>query len=141
MMQKNLSFISIIVFLVMLAGCTGGPPSPLSSIPTILIDHIEDTEETKIYVHGIDDTLYGNITIQINNETKLENFTYSLQTNTVLNKFFLNVTVWYKMKEYEYNGNLTLVEEDGDTSFDIVDDRHDNPINRNAPYTIIMERK
>lgn len=141
MMQKKLSFISIIVFLVLLAGCTEGPPSPLSSIPTILIDHIEDIEETKIYVHGIEDTLYGNITIQINSETELENFTYSLQTSTILNKFFINVTVWYKVKEYEYNGNFTLIEDNGQISFEIVDDRHDNPIKRNAPYTIIMERK
>lgn len=140
-MQKNLSFISIIVLLILLAGCTTGPSSPLSSIPTILIDHIEDTKETKIYVHGIEDTLFGNITLQINNDTMLENFTYSLQRSTLLDKFFLNVTVWYKMKEYEYKGNFTLIKEDNEISFDIVDDRHDNPINRNAPYTIIMERK
>jgi hypothetical protein len=125
----------------MLSGCSEGPSSPLSSLPTILIDHITDVDETKIFVQGIDNTLYGNITIQINNDTIQENFTYSLHSSTDLHHFFLNVTVWYKLKEYEYRGNITLKEDNNDISLEIVDDRHDNPINRDTPYTIIMERK
>jgi hypothetical protein len=140
-MQKKLSILGILIFLFVLAGCTEGPPSPLSTIPTILVDHIEETEETKIYVHGIDDTLYGNITIQLNNETALENFTYGLHISTNLHKFILNVTVWFELKEYEYNGNFTLLEENNEITLEIVDDRHDDPIERSAPYTIIMERK
>ena len=140
-MQKKISSLGILVFLIMLSGCTEGPSSPLSSLPTILIDHIEDTDETKIYVHGIDDTLYENITIQINNNTVRENFTYELHTSTDLQHFFLNVTVWYELKEYDYRGNITVIEEKNDISFEIMDERRDNPINRDAPYTIIMERK
>jgi hypothetical protein len=53
-MQKKLSVLGILILLFVLAGCTEGPPSPLSTIPTILIDHIEETDETKVYVHGIE---------------------------------------------------------------------------------------
>lgn len=140
-MQKKLSVLGILIFLFVLAGCTEGPPSPLSTIPTILVDHIEETEETKIFVQGIENTLYGNITIQLNNETAYENFTYGLHISTNLHNFILNVTVWFELKEYEYTGNFTILEEDNEITLEIVDDRHDNPITRSAPYTIIMERK
>jgi hypothetical protein len=125
----------------MLAGCTQGPPSPLSSLPTILIDHIEETEETKIYVQGIENTLYGNITIQLNNETVTENLTYSLHLTTTLHKFTLNITAWYELKEYDYTGNFTLIEDEDEIILEILDTRHDNPIERSLPYTLIMERK
>lgn len=140
-MQNKISILGILIFFFIMAGCTDGPPSPLSTIPTILVDHIEETEETKVYVHGLDDTFYGNITIQLNNVTAHENFTYGLHSSTNLHKFILNVTVWYELKEYEYNGNFTLLEENNEITLEIVDDRHDNPIERSAPYTIIMERK
>jgi hypothetical protein len=140
-MQRELSSIGIVLFLVLIAGCIEGPDSPLSTIPTILIDHIEDTQETKVYVQGIENTLFGNITMQINNETAQENNTYSLHISTELRKFTLNVTVWFKLKEYEYSGNITLVEEDEELSLEIEDARHDNPIKRSLPYTTFMERK
>jgi hypothetical protein len=140
-MQRKISFMGIVIFLFVLAGCTQGPPSPLSSLPTILIDHIEETEETKVFVQGIENTLYGNITIQLNNETVTENFTYGLHITTNLHKFILNITVWYELKEYDYTGNFTLLEEDNEITLEIVDARHDDPIERSAPYTIIMERK
>ncbi len=140
-MQRELSSIGIVLFLVWAAGCIEGPDSPLSTIPTVLIDHVEDSGETKVFIQGIENTLFGNITIQINNETVSENNTYSLHLSTGLSKFALNVTVWFKLKEYEYHGNITLLEEDGDPELEIADDRHDNPIKRSPPYTIIMERK
>jgi hypothetical protein len=140
-MRRKLSSVGIVLFLVLVAGCIGGPDSPLSTIPTILIDHIEDTQETKVYVQGIENTLFGNITIQINDGTLRENHTYSLHMSTKLNKFALNVTVWFKLKEYQYTGNITISEEDNEIELEILDDRHDNPIKRTPPYTIIMERR
>jgi hypothetical protein len=126
---------------MLIAGCIEGPDSPLSTIPTLLFDHIEDTKETKIFVQGIENTLYGNITIQINNDTRTEDNTYSLHSSTALTKFALNVTVWFKLKEFEYNGNLTLLEEDEQITLEIEDDEHENVIERSLPHTIIMERK
>ncbi len=140
-MQRELSSISIVLFLVLVAGCIEGPDSPLSTIPTILINHVEETEETKIFIQGIENTFFGNITIQINNETVRENNTYSLHHATDLTRFVLNVTVWFKLKEYEYHGNISLLEEDGELELEIEDERHDNPIKRSLPYTFIMERK
>lgn len=140
-MQRELSSVGMVLFLVLVAGCIEGPDSPLSTIPTILIDYIEDTEETKIFVQGIENTRYGNITIQVNNETIRENDTYSLHMSTKIHKFALNVSVWFKLKEYEYTGNITVVEKDEQISLEIEDTDHDNPIKRSLPYTKIMERK
>lgn len=140
-MQRELSSMGIALFLVLMAGCIEGPDSPLSTIPTILIDHFEDSAETKVFINGIDNTHYNNITIQINDDTVNENDTYSLHLSTDLSKFSLNVTVWFKLKEYEYKGNITVLKEDEHISLEIEDTDHDNPIKRSLPYTKIMERK
>ena len=140
-MYRRYISLGVVILISFLAGCTDGPTSPVSSIPVILLDHVEEEDVTKVYVHGIEDTLYENITIQINNETSMENYTYSLHTVTTLEKFMLNITVWFKLKEYEYRGNYTLVKGDDEITLEIEDQRHDNPIERSFPYTIIMERK
>ena len=140
MQRKHLS-LSIILFLSFLMGCIEGPESPLSAIPVILMDHIEETEETKAFVHGIDDHLYSNITIQINEEKITENFTYQLHMSTSLRKFAMNVSVWNEEKQYEYRGNFTLLRDDGRITLEIEDFRHKDPVEDSLPYTIIMERK
>ncbi len=132
--------LSIVLLLSLFVGCTNGPESPLSTIPMILIDHIEETEETKVFVHGIDDTLFSNITIQINEDISTENFTYELHMSTSLEKFMLNISVWDKKKQYEYTGNFTLLSDD-EIKMEIEDIRDKDPIEVNIPYTIIMERK
>ena len=140
MMGKPVS-LGIIVFFCLFTGCVEPPPSPLGSIPRVLIDHIEEGEETKVYIHGLEDHLYSNITIEINDDHIAENYTYSLHLSTILDKFVLNVTVWDEAKEYEYTGNYTILQEDDQISLEIYDDRHDDPIKRSMPYSIIMERK
>ena len=140
MHRKYLVF-GIVILLFLMAGCIEEPQSPLSSIPMILIDYIEETEETKVFVHGIDDHLFSNMTIQINEESICENFTYELHLSTTLEKFMLNITVWHKDKEYEYIGNLTLIEDDDEIILEIEDKRHEKPIKRSFSYSIIMERK
>ncbi|UCE75069.1 MAG: hypothetical protein JSV56_05030 [Methanomassiliicoccales archaeon] len=140
-MLGKLVGLGIIVFLCSFSGCIDTPPSPLSSIPRILIDHIIETEETKVYVHGLDDHMFSNITIEINNATITENYTYSLHLTTKLLEVSLNVSVWDKQKEYEYNGNMTLLSEQDQIMLEVDDERRDDPIERSLPYNIIMERK
>ena len=140
-MHGKLVSLGFIIFMCTFSGCVEPPPSPLSSIPRILLDHIEETEETKVYVHGLDDHLFSNITIEINDATITENYTYSLHLTTKLEEFALNVSVWDKLKEYEYIGNMTLLSDEDQIMLHIDDERRDDPIGRSMPYTIIMERK
>lgn len=133
--------LGIVIILSLFAGCNSGPQSPLSTIPMILIDHIEENGETKVFVHGIDDHLFSNITLQINEKTLTENLTYELHIPTFLKEFMLNVTVWDALKHYEYTGNFTLLSEDEEIKMEITDLNHKEPIEESLPYTIIMERK
>lgn len=140
-MQGKYLSLGVVLLLCFFIGCTNGPKSPLSTIPTILIDHVEETEETKVYVQGIDDTLFSNITIQINEKSVMENFTYELHMPTLLKKFVLNVSVWDEDKDYAYTGNFTLFSEDDQIKLEVQDFRHKEPVESTLPYTIIVERK
>jgi len=140
-MLGKLTSLGFVIFVCSFAGCIDTPPSPLSSIPRILLDHIVETEETKVYVHGLDDHLYSNITIEINDERIRENYTYSLHLSTSMDRFMLNVTVWDDAKVYEYIGNYTILQENEQISLEIYDDRYDDPVKRSMPYSIIMERR
>jgi hypothetical protein len=140
-MQRKYLSLGIILLLTFFPGCVDPPKSPVSKIPTILIDHIDETEEIKVYVHGIENHLFSNITIQINNASVTENFTYALHIASHLHDFVLNVSVWEEDKEYEYTGNFSILEDNEEKTLEIQDIRHKNPIKRSFPYTIIMERK
>jgi hypothetical protein len=139
MRWKYLS-LGVIFFLLLLTGCTDSQP-PLSGIPTIMIDYIEETEETKVYVHGIDDRLFSNITIRINDSSIIENYTYQLHLSTSLEYFNLYVSVWDKQKGYEYGGNITLYDDKGDIKMQIKETGDDKYVKKSFPHKIIMERK
>jgi hypothetical protein len=132
--------LGVIFLLFILTGCTEDQP-PLSGIPTILIDHIEETEETKVFVQGIDDRLFSNITIEINDTSITENYTYQLHISTSLEYFNLNVSVWDKEKEYEYSGNITLYDDNGNIKMQIKETGEDKYEKESFPHKIIMERK
>lgn len=132
--------LGVIFLLFILTGCTEDPP-PLSGIPTILIDFIEETEETKVFVQGIDDRLFSNITIEINDTSVTENYTYQLHISTSLEYFNLYVSVWDKEKEYEYSGNITLYDDNGDIKMQIKETGEDKYEKESFPHKIIMERK
>jgi hypothetical protein len=132
--------LGVIFFLLLLPGCTENQP-PLSGIPTILIDYIEESEETKVFIHGIDDRLYSNITIRINETSVIENYTYQLHLSTSLEYFNLYVSVWDKQKEYEYSGNITLFDDKGEIKMQIKETKDDKYVKESFPHKIIMERK
>jgi hypothetical protein len=141
MMHRKYLYLSIIIITCLFAGCAEPPRSPISSIPHILIDYVEETEETKVYVHGIEDTFFSNITICINQEMKTENFTYSLHMATEQNNFILNITVWDEEKDYQYDGNITIFAEDNEWLIKVVDLKDEGTREGTLPYTIIMERR
>ena len=139
MRWKYLS-LGVIFFLLLLTGCTDNQP-PLSGIPTILIDYIEEAEETKVFLHGIDDRLYSNITIRINDTSVTENYTYQLHMSTSFEYFILYVSVWDKQKEYEYSGNISLFDDKGEMKMQIKETGDDKDNKESFPHKIIMERK
>lgn len=139
-MQGKYVALSIILLLSLFVGCAEPPKSPLSSIPMILIDHIEETDETKVFVHGIEDHLFSNITIMINNDMITENFTYSLHISTSLSEFELFISVWDKQKNYEYSGEITVFNDNGEIKIKVQDTDHDEPVEESLPHTIVMER-
>ncbi|UCE37178.1 MAG: hypothetical protein JSW00_17140 [Thermoplasmata archaeon] len=139
MPYKYLS-LGVVFFLFILTGCTENQP-PLSGIPTILIDYIEETEETKIFIRGIDDRLFSNITIRIKDESLEENYTYESHMSTSLEAFLLHVSVWDKQKEYEYKGTIRLFDDDGEMKMYIKKSGDNHEVEKTFPHKIIMERK
>lgn len=139
-MLKNIALFGVIFLTLLCMGCIEDP-SPISKLPKIKIDYIEDVEETVIFVRAIEDYLFTNITIIINDEKTTENFTYMLSVKTELMSYDLNVEVWDENKHYEYTGNQTLYRDDNEMRLRIIDDRHNEPVERSMPYSIIMERE
>lgn len=92
-------------------GCISNPPSPISSIPKVIIDYADN--EFKIYVHSVDDYKYDNIKISINESLFIdENNTRLEKINTTLKKFSLNITIIFDDDIYQYKGNITFVSEE-----------------------------
>jgi hypothetical protein len=104
-----------LVFLVciILAAWRGGQnpfESPISSIPSLLIDYAYN--ETEIFVHGLNDFRYTNLSITISNGTNItersrEN-SYFIYTTAGFQNFTLNITVMNKKKEYTFNGTIQI---------------------------------
>ncbi len=141
MMKGKFVLFSTVLLVSLFAGCDNPPESPISTIPKILIDHIEETEEIKVFVHGIDDHLFSNISIQIDEVRITENFTYELHASTLQENFELMVSVWDKQKHYEYSSNITVFEDDDEIKMEVLGTDNNEPTEKSFPYTIIMERK
>lgn len=123
--------------------------SPVSSIPSILIDHHQN--ETEIYVHGMNDFRYTdmNMLVTIGNTTYERTRTDALflyyNTNTTEN-FTINITIWNKNKEYTFNGTVVPADPlDAPTLLTIYEAKKDkvNTISLtagNLPWKKFMER-
>jgi hypothetical protein len=115
MMRKYFGVAAVAVFLLALALAVwqgGNDPfvSPVSSIPSILVDY--NLNETEIYVKGLNDFRYTNITLRISGENqsleRSKEKAYFLFYNTSLANFTINVTVWNKNKQYSFNGTVQV---------------------------------
>ena len=116
-MKKTIIVALVVLISISMAGCTNPPSPPGSEIPMVIIDYVSsfnydnvDENHTIIYVHGLDDVKYENITIKINNKTVAKrNHTYSLEHNTNLKKFNLTVDVYHNGHDERYfNFNATF---------------------------------
>ncbi|MCK4717155.1 MAG: hypothetical protein KAT70_00690, partial [Thermoplasmata archaeon] len=89
--------------------------TPITKTPVLLIDHADNA--TKIYVIGIEDTRYNNITINITgvNSTEVDPYWNSTVTNTFVwsatlsnatTNFTLSTEVWYRGYSYALNATV-----------------------------------
>lgn len=152
-MRKYFGAAAVVVFglAIALAVWGGGRDifeSPVSSIPSILIDHHKD--ETDIYVHGMNDFRYTNMSMLVT----IGNTTYErtrpdglfLYYNTSAENFTINITVWNKNKEYTFNGTVMVADPlDAPTLLTIYEAKKDK-VNTmtltagNLPWKKFMER-
>lgn len=120
-MRKYFGAAAILVFglAITLAVWGGGRDifeSPVSSIPSILIDHHED--ETEIYVHGMNDFRYTNMSLLVTvGNTTYERtradalfIYYNISDNISEKRFTINITIWNKNKEYNFNGTIMVAD-------------------------------
>ena len=127
-MLKKIFMVSVIIVLVLLIIITPrfiGRDQGIAAVPELLVDHVEN--QTKVYVKGIGDYRYPNITIQIiypgpSGPVELlqrDTFTYfsnvSISDN-LTKEFDLNVSLYVGKLEYQYNCSISIVMDDIDPS-------------------------
>ena len=130
----------LIVILLGVAGCLETPSSPIGAAPQLLIDYIRDVDDIQIVVKGIDDHLFSNITIQINEEEFRENHTYLHTVRTSRRAFDLSISVWDEDQGYSYAANFTLEVGDETVAFLIVIPDDQSPNREKPPYRTILEK-
>ncbi|MFW6072283.1 MAG: hypothetical protein ACOC6U_02150 [Thermoplasmatota archaeon] len=118
-MMKKVIIVALIIFIsFIMAGCSNPPSPPGSEIPMVVVDYIPsnrydniDENNSIIYVHGLDEVRYQNITIKVNNKTlKTRNHTYSLEVITNLTSFELEVDVYHYDKRFDYRATFNISE-------------------------------
>ncbi|MEM2869607.1 MAG: hypothetical protein QW379_04185 [Thermoplasmata archaeon] len=122
--------------------------SPISSLPSLLIDHYDN--QTEVYVHGLNEFRYTNMTVWVSDGTtefmRYRENTYFIYLNTTLTNFTLNVTVWNKKKAYVFQADIRVADpeefpahlfiyekEDGDGTMHVLQ-------KSNLPWKKVMER-
>ena len=123
-MRKYFGAAAVLVFVmaIVLAVWQGGRDifeSPVASIPSILIDsNINEMGiyETEIYIHGMNDFRYSNMTMRVTtgNDSfeRTREDTYFMFFNTTAETFTVNVTVWNKNKHYAFTGSVQVAPPD-----------------------------
>ncbi|MEM2900575.1 MAG: hypothetical protein QXT63_07260 [Thermoplasmata archaeon] len=140
-MDKNKKAVALVIIILaaFLCGCTATPSQPtFSAVPKLVIDYIEDENVTKIYLHGFDDHLYTNLSLNVSyeNETWLaiDEYTYYLSIETNLTTFCLNATAWDNLTAYSYECKLEIVHTNNGIGFQIEDEKSTVPQRHTPPY-------
>ncbi len=111
-MKKRMIALVVVLLTLSLAGCTNPPKPPGSDIPKMVLDYQIDQElqnKSIIYIHGVDDTRYTNITLKIDNETvvqKEEAFCIEYDLNK--KQFNITVDVWEDLDHYNFNASVEV---------------------------------
>ncbi len=103
----------IINLSVISSGCTDPPEPPGSEIPKLVIDYLgvsEGENQTAIYVHGMDEVRYDNISISINDEVVFnQRERFSIEYRTNLSSFSLEVDIQHEEDYYNYNASIDII--------------------------------
>ncbi len=113
--MRHFPFILVVLFAVSISGCLkqGGIYPPISEVPQVLIDYVENT--TKIYLRGVGDYRYDAMNISVydragNTYTNVsENNTYFLSSTTTSLNFSLTLECWSSGGHFYYLGNFTHI--------------------------------
>lgn len=117
-MKKAIIIALVILLSFGVAGCTNPPSPPGSEIPMVIVDYVPshkydnvDENHTIIYVHGLDEIRYKNITLKINNKTiQKRNHTYSAEITTNLTEFKLVIDIYHYKKHFNFNATFKISE-------------------------------
>ncbi len=111
-MKSGHLIVVVLLISVAFAGCSEPPSSPVSELPKIVIDYehkLEEKNSTIIFIHGMDEIRYTNISIYINESRVLfQNETFSAEHKTNLTHFNLTVNVWLNKEWYNYNATYKV---------------------------------
>lgn len=141
-----MALLAAFLVLVGATGCLSSPEPPISRIPKVLIDYIDDEGIFSVYVHGTSECRYRNVRISIDNSTIFdENYTYYGAYRTNKTYFNMSIEVTY-LKDAEatpdhYFYNATVQYIFYENSFVVTDSSGENIISVDeGPYMALMER-
>jgi len=118
-MRKYFGAAAVVVFVMAIVLAVWGGnrnlfESPVASIPSILIDY--NNNETEIYIHGMNDYRYTNISMRVTvgNESheRSREDTYFMFYNSTAENFTVNITVWNKNRGYSFNASFQVAHPD-----------------------------
>jgi|GEM_PF-5836773 len=139
--KKAVAFASVIsvILIAFLSGCVNTPSQPtFSAVPKLVIDYIEEENVTKIYLHGFDDHMYTNLTLNVSQENETfvatDEYAYYLTIETNLTTFCLNATAWDNLTAYSYECELEIVQTNKGILFQIDDAKSSEPQRYTPPY-------
>ncbi len=145
MQWRYAAVLVVLILTVSSLGCLSPPaPPPMSRMPKVIIDHVEQDEVFAVYVHGISDCRYDRIEIKIDNESAFAmNHTFQGSALTNLTSFSLNITVIDLPNEggnadvYYYNATVNLVSR---SAFTVVEHgtAHEIDLERTTYYITTM---
>lgn len=111
----NSTVITSLIIASALCGCTTiePPVSPISKIPMLLLDYIEEKNTFIVYLHSSSgDIRYDNMSIHVSwsdgEHYEMKNDTYALYHETNETKFYLKCSAYLKSEGYEFECNVSL---------------------------------
>lgn len=111
-MKKGMIALVVVLLSLSLAGCFNPPTPPGGDIPKVVLDYDinqDSPNQTIVYVHGVDDVRYNNITLKIDNQTIVhKEHTFCLEHNFSKKQFNLTLDVWLDLEHYNFNASFKV---------------------------------
>ncbi len=110
-MKRVLAVLVVVIIAMSTLGCTDPPKPPASDLPKLVVDYNPlSANHTILYVHGIGETRYQNITLKINDDILIQkNDSFSLEYRTNMTQLHIVLELWLDNNFYYYNASYSLV--------------------------------